>query len=153
MDVLRLMYPGRRYAVEFYFDTGRAPPYPDFVGEGRFRGWKVNIEGPLRRTEIGFDTTDDMLDIFVRPDRSYYWTDRDELEYWVQIGAYTKEDRARFFAAGREAQALVDARLSPFDDEWTDWRPPASSRRPALPEGCAERRHHQQYRASLRRMA
>jgi len=134
MDMLRLMYPGRSYAVELYFDTGRAPPYPDFVGEGRFRGWKVNIEGPLRRTDVGFDTTDDMLDIFVRPDRSYYWTDADELEYWVRHGGYTKADRARFFAAGREAQALISVGAAPFDDEWTDWRPPAGFRRPSLPE-------------------
>jgi hypothetical protein len=135
MDMLRLMYPGRSYAVELYFDTGRSAPYPDFVGEGRFRGWKVNIEGPLRRTEVGFDTTDDMLDIFVRPDRSFYWTDADELEYWVRNGGYTEADRARFFAAGREAQALIQVQLSPFDDEWTDWRPPADFRRPVLPEG------------------
>jgi len=135
MDVLRLMYPGRRYAIELYFATSSGQTYGGFDGEGRFRGWKVNIEGPLLRTAIGFDTTDDILDIFVRPDRTFFWTDKEELDFWLEIGAYTNEDRRNFYAAGREAQSLIEAGLPPFDGEWAGWGPPADFRPPQLPKG------------------
>ena len=135
MDMLRLMYPGRGYAVELYFDTGRGAAYSVFEGEGRFRGWKVNVEAPFKRTAIGFDTIDDIIDLFVRPDGSWYWTDRDELDYWVKVGGYREEDRERFMARGFAAEALIEARQAPFDDEWTGWEPPVGFGRPGVPEG------------------
>jgi hypothetical protein len=135
MDMLRLMVPGRGYAVELYFDTGRGAPYGIFAGAGRFRGWKVNIEAPFRRTAVGFDTIDDILDLFVNPDGSYYWTDEDELTFWVNVGGYWEEDRRRFFNHGFEAETLIKARQSPFDGEWIDWQPPADVGLPTLAEG------------------
>jgi hypothetical protein len=131
------MYPGRGYAVELYFDTGKGAPYSMFSeGKGRFRGWKVNMEAAFRRSDIGFDTIDDILDIFVNADDgSWYWTDEDELAYWVEVGAYTVEERGRFFASGFAAEELIRSRLSPFDKEWTEWQPPAKYESPSLPEG------------------
>jgi hypothetical protein len=73
MYALRLVYPDRPYYVSLWFEgeTG-IPPWwePHFGGDyaGRFRGWKVDMCAPHRRTAIGFDTTDDILDYIVRPD-------------------------------------------------------------------------------------
>jgi hypothetical protein len=135
MDMLRLMFPGRRYAVELYFDTGNAPPYPIFEGTGRFRGWKVNIEAPFVRTDIGFDTNDDIIDLFVRPDGSWYWTDEPELDFWVRHGGFTEEDRGRIIAAAEEAEKLISTSAWPFNHALIDWRPPAFPAIPALPDG------------------
>ena len=136
MQMLRLMYPGRRYAVELYFDSGTGTtPYALFGGESRFRAWKVNVEAPFRRTSQGFDTTDDFLDIIVRPDHSWYWKDEEQFQRWVHAGAYTSEDAERIYAGGRNAERLIETAQSPFDDEWTDWQPPARVRMPMLPSG------------------
>jgi Protein of unknown function (DUF402) len=129
MDMLRLMFPGCDYAVELFFDTEKgAPSYQAFRGHGRFRGWKVNIEAPFRRFELGFETTDHFLDIIVRPDRRYYWKDQEVIDWWLRRGAYKREEVQRFYAAGRELEPLIESGKSPFDDEWTDWRPEASDR-------------------------
>src|SRR5437016_4958561 len=42
-------------------------------------GWKVNPESPIRRTAIGFDTTDHVLDAVISADlRSWEWKDEAE---------------------------------------------------------------------------
>jgi hypothetical protein len=124
MDMLRLMFPQRWYAVELFFDAGSgATAYPAFAGKGRCRGWKVNIEAPFRRTEHGFDTTDHFLDIILRPDYTFYWKDQDAVQEWLERGAYLKEEVDWLYEAGRGAERLILARESPFDGQWTDWRP------------------------------
>jgi hypothetical protein len=136
MDMLRLMFPGQFYAVELYFATETGEPYADFAHlTGRFRGWKLNIEGPFKRTEHGFDTTDDVLDIFVEPDGTWHWTDETELAFWVEHGAYKQADHDLFFATGEAVEKLIEAGSAPFDDEWVDWQPPAGLVTPTLPEG------------------
>ncbi len=136
MDMLRLMFPGKDYAVELFFDTEKgSPPYDAFQGEGRFRGWKVNIEAPYQRFDVGFDTTDHFLDIIVRPDRSYAWKDQEVMASWLARGAYGHDEVERFHSAGRQLEPLIEAQRSPFDDEWTDWRPDRATAAPAIPEG------------------
>jgi hypothetical protein len=41
-----------------------------------FLGWYFNLQTPLRRSTVGFDLWDQLLDIVVRPDRT-----------WVRPGA------------------------------------------------------------------
>jgi hypothetical protein len=136
MDVLRLMFPGVSYAVELYFATESGEPYADFSHlTGRFRGWKLNIEGPFKRTHHGFDTTDDVLDIFVQPDGTWHWTDETELDFWLEHGAYKPEERAHFFATAEAMEKLIEAGAPPFDDEFVDWTPPAHFAMPTLPDG------------------
>jgi hypothetical protein len=136
MDMLRLMFPERDYAVELFFDTERGKPvYPAFVGEGRFRGWKVNIEAPFERFELGFNTTDHFLDIIVKPDRRYVWKDQEVMAAWLTRGAYRREEVERFYASGRQLEPLIRGAASPFDDEWTEWLPDSSFRMPRVPAG------------------
>jgi hypothetical protein len=141
MDFLRLMFPGKGYAVLLVFDagTGVAPWYAEhFDGDARFRGWKVNLESPFRRTELGFDTTDEFLDLIVRPDGSWYWKDEEHVVPWVERGAYTHADVEQIRRAGREAEKLIAARTFPFNDHFVDWRPGAAYEMPLEIEGWHE---------------
>ena len=141
MDFLRLMFPGKGYAVLLVFDAGTGVPpwYADyFDGEQRFRGWKVNLESPFRRHELGFDTTDEFLDLIVRPDRSWYWKDEEHVVPWVERGAYEEAHIEQIRQAGREAEALIEARAFPFDDRLIDWRPDPQFEMPREIEGWHE---------------
>jgi hypothetical protein len=136
MEMLRLMWPGRYYAVELFFDFGRGTrPYTHFGGPDRFRAWKVNIEAPFQRFDLGFDTTDHFLDIIVRPDRSYFWKDHEYVRMWHSRGAYTREEVERLYEAGKTMEPQIEAGESPFDGEWTGWQPEASLRKPVVPAG------------------
>jgi hypothetical protein len=113
-DTLRLMPAGAAYSVWLQWST--QPPH-DFLG------WYVNLEAPFVRTVIGVDTTDDSLDLVVRPDLTWEWKDEHLADHWVELGVYTREETARFFETGREVIAAVEARCFPFDGSWLDWRP------------------------------
>ena len=67
-DVLYLVQPGSGYtAVGFWND--------DYI----FHSWKINLEEPMRRTPLGFDYMDQLLDIVVNSDLStWHWKDEDE---------------------------------------------------------------------------
>jgi hypothetical protein len=163
-ESVRLLYPGRNYDTTLFFEgTGEAAWFFDalFTGDGlragwrerrgregtsatpattqksaeRFRGWYVNVQPPFRRTPFGFDITDQTLDIVVRPDRSWYWKDEDELALAVAKGACTPEMAATIRRAGEHAAGLIEARKSPFDDEWTGWRAPDGWAISEIPDG------------------
>lgn len=136
MNMLRLMFPGRMYAIELFFDAGKGTSsYAAFEGDGRFRGWKVNMEAAFRRTPIGFDTTDHFVDIVVKPDRTWFWKDEPQMRSWQKRGAYRPGEIERFLEAGREAEEMLKSREPPFDDSWNDWQPPVLAGLPKAPEG------------------
>jgi hypothetical protein len=104
-------------------------------GPGTFRGWYVNMETPFVRQPYGFDTADQTLDLIVRPDRSWYWKDEDELELAVEKGACTEQYANSIREAGQEVVRLIESRSSPFDDVWTSWQPEARLRIDEIPHG------------------
>jgi hypothetical protein len=59
-DVLSLNPPGAGYSIEIMW----------LAGTHQMRCWYVHLQEPLRRTQIGFDTMDQILDIVINPDRS-----------------------------------------------------------------------------------
>jgi hypothetical protein len=124
---LRLLYPGKAYAVSLFFDGGGgvSPFIASYFGDGsgHFRGWKVDVVKPVERTPYGFDCVDQLLDIIVKPDRSYYWKDGQQLASMVKKGFFTVEEAAEIRRAGEDVVPLIEAGKSPFDDSWTDWRP------------------------------
>jgi hypothetical protein len=130
---VRLFFPGKRYEVSLFYDTrsglGRAPWVREYFGEapplGQFHGWKVDIASPFARTRVGIDMIDDVLDIVVRPDRTHYWRDEDEMTHLISLGIYTEDEAEDLRQVGREVLDLVGRREPPFDDEWTLWTPPA----------------------------
>jgi len=102
-----------------------------------FDGWYVNLQDPLRRTEIGFDTRDHVLDVLIPADRSSWaWKDEDELTEAIALGMFTQGDAERFRCAGERAVEHVLLREPPFDEDWEDWRPDPAWTVPELPEAA-----------------
>jgi hypothetical protein len=159
-DSVRLFFPGKPYSVDCFYETGSgpapwvrylflgdAPPFypasrlpPAWSGPPpagtRFYGWKVDIVAPPIRTELGFDFSDEVLDIVVRPDRTYVWKDEDQMAQCVALGIYSQAEADRLHAAGSEVIDLIEQSKSPFDSEWPHWTPPSDLRCiPEAPQG------------------
>lgn len=92
--------------------------------------WYVNLEEPWRRTELGFDTRDHTLDIWVDPDGSWQWKDEDELEAAVRFGRHLPEEAQAIRAEGERVLAEW-----PFPTGWEEWSPPEDWRPAELPAG------------------
>ena len=114
-DALCLARPGRGHSI-----------YPHWQ-DGGFAYWYVNLEQPLRRTLVGFDTFDEKLDLIIRPDGSYEWKDEDELEHAAALGLLD--------AAAVRAEAVRVLEEWPFPTGWEGWRPDPAWPIPQLPEG------------------
>jgi len=123
--VLSFAWPDTPYAVLLLFEPDGSP-----------RSWYVNLQTPLARTAIGFDTVDHALDVLIPLDRSSWtWKDEDELAEAVALGLFTQEDAAGFRYWGERAIERVLLRLPPFDEPWEDWRPDPAWPSPELPPG------------------
>ena len=99
---------------------------------GTFLGWYVNLQEPMRPTPIGYDTLDQMLDIWVEPDGSWRWKDWDELVEAEQAGIFTGAEADAIRAAGRRVIDGLD-RLLPTG--WEAWQPDPDWPLPTLPDG------------------
>jgi hypothetical protein len=123
-DVLMLVKPGASHSVYVMWDPGQT----------RFRCWYVNLEAPLRRTMIGFDTMDHVLDIVIRPDRSeWWWKDEDEFEDAIAVGLYSPEEARAIRAEGERVLDAMKQNLPPFCDGWENWSPPEEWEIPDFP--------------------
>jgi hypothetical protein len=98
-----------------------------------FRGWYVNLQRPVRRVSVGFDTADHVLDLFVEPEGAWHWKDEDELAAAVGIGRFTPDDAAAIRAEGECVVRRIDARAWPFDAPYERWRPDPTWSMPAMP--------------------
>ena len=111
--------------------AGNAYALWHFVDEaGEFSGWYVNLERAWERTELGFDTRDHTLDLWVEPSGEWIWKDEDELESAVAHGHYGPEEAETFRAEGERVIAQW-----PFPTGWEDWREPDGWVPAELPEG------------------
>jgi hypothetical protein len=98
--------------------------------------WYVNLQDPLARTSIGFDTVDHALDVLVELDRSSWrWKDEDELAEAVNDGLFTPAEAANFRAWGERAVDRILSSEPPFDRNWDGWRPDPGWGVPELPDG------------------
>ena len=96
-----------------------------------FKGWKIDLAEPVRRTKLGFDTMDQLLDIIVEPDRSsWYWKDEDEVLEAQSRGIFTAEQVQDLFHRGERAVGAIMANEPPFDGNWEIWRPTPALREP-----------------------
>ncbi len=101
--------------------------------------WYVNLQAPLTRTSLGFDTTDHVLDVVIPTDRSgWLWKDEEELAEVVALGLFSPEDAAGFRWWGERAVEHVLLRQPPFDLEWNGWLPDPIWPTPELPAGWDE---------------
>lgn len=128
VDTLVLLRAGDWHAV-----------WVSWLPGGEHWGWYVNLQLPFRRTELGFETMDLVLDLIVDPDRTHRWKDEDELETWIARGVCTRELAARLRDEGLEVARRAERDEPPFSEPWHDWRPDPSWELPQLPEGWDER--------------
>lgn len=122
-DVLALNVPGESNSIYVMWETGTK----------KLRCWYVNLEEPLQRTAIGFDTMDYELDIVINPDKSgWRWKDEESFEEMVRVGLFSPSEAQAIRAEGMRAVHKLEANQSPFCDGWEHWSPPASWTIPVL---------------------
>lgn len=123
LPFLSFAFPETSYAILASWDAET----------GAFRGWYINLQSPLRRTDVGFDTCEHVLDVLIPPDRSSWtWKDEDELAQAVEEGLFSQAEAARFRAAGERAAERIIMREPPFDEDWEGWRPDPAWSTPEL---------------------
>ncbi|GLW29127.1 DUF402 domain-containing protein [Actinoplanes regularis] len=101
--------------------------------------WKINFERPVRRTTIGIDTFDLLLDLIADPacDR-WSWKDEDEYDQARRLGVITDADHRRVGRARHRAVHLVETRGGPLAQDWSTWRPDSGWPTPVLPSGVKD---------------
>ena len=101
--------------------------------------WYVNIQAPLARSPIGFDSEDYVLDLVIEPDlSSWRWKDEDELADAVRLGRFTDNDAERIRAEGATAIDALSSSSWPFACGWEKWRPDPAWTVPDLVQGWEE---------------
>ncbi len=121
-ELVRLTPAGRAHSIIHFH-------HPD----GSFRAWYVNLEEPLRRTRLGFDFEDHLLDLWIDPDGSWRWLDEEEFAAGVRSGLLDAETAAATRAEGERVLAEW-----PFPTGLEGWRPDPAWRVPELPPGWDE---------------
>jgi hypothetical protein len=123
---LRLHQPGASHDLLIFWT-------PD---HGRLSHFYVNLQTPLRRTPLGFDYTDQYLDLVVSADRSEWrWDDEDELEEGLARGLIGAERAAELRREGERARDMILGRHPPYDASWELWCPDPAWPTPTLPPG------------------
>ena len=124
-ECLRLVIPGEPYSVLCFW----------LEEHSKFRDWYINLEDPLRRTLIGFDYMDQLLDIIVRPDLSgWHWKDEDEFQEAQELGLISLERAREIRADGERVVEMLISGKSVFNG-WEHWNPDPAWKIPTLPEG------------------
>lgn len=122
--VLVLHKPGAAHTLQLFWDDATEA----------FLGWYINLEAPWRRTAIGFDTLEQLLDVVLEPDLSAWkLKDDDELEWAVERAEFTPDEAAAIRAEATRAIDLVLRSVPPYGREWMSWRPDPAWRLPTLP--------------------
>lgn len=98
-----------------------------------FRHWYVNFERPFRRSALGIDTWDLVLDLVISPDGAPRWKDEDEYAEARGIGFVSDADHAAIERAKGDAWDMFERREGPFDERWPSWRPDPAWPVPVLP--------------------
>jgi uncharacterized protein len=115
--VLRLVRPSAAHSVDLFWTE-----------DWTFKWWYVNLQTPLGRTPLGFDTTDLALDLWVEPDGTPHWKDEDDFAEARALGVLDDESAAAMRAEGE--RVLEEW---PFPTGWEDWRPDPDWPVPQLP--------------------
>lgn len=125
-DILSITLSGSAHSIELMWEEH----------SHKMRCWYVHLQEPLRRTKIGFDTMDQILDIIISPDRSrWIWKDEDEFNEAIVKGLYTGAKAKSIREEGERVIEMVKANAPPFCDGWEKWQPPAEWGIPGFPEG------------------
>ncbi len=125
-DILFLIHPETAYATHLIWKPENR----------QLLGWYINLQAPLRRTTIGFDFMDQVLDIWVKPDLSEWaWKDENDLQHAQEMGLFSEAQIREIRAEGERVIELIQTRTGLFSQEWEHWAPPAEWSVPHLAEG------------------
>jgi predicted RNA-binding protein associated with RNAse of E/G family len=91
---------------------------------GEFTGWYVNFAAPPVPTPDGIESMDLVLDMFVLPDGSWSWKDREDFDRAVDDGVLEPHLPALFETEAQRVLTEHAAGQAAFDPAWIDWRPP-----------------------------
>lgn len=101
--------------------------------ERKFDGWYVNLQGPFRRTPLGFDTQDLELDVLVELDGTWSYKDDELLDAWIVRGRWTEAEVAAIRREGAAIGSELAAGRRWWSDDWASWEPDLAWQVPALP--------------------
>lgn len=104
-------------------------------GDWSFLGWYLDLLEPLRRTDVGFETVDHVLDVRGAPDLTWRWKDEDEFAAALRLGRFSPDEALTIRGEAEIALKAVAVRSWPFDAGWERWRPDPSWTIPDLPSG------------------
>lgn len=121
--VLMLQRPGDAHAIWHFWEGP----------ERRFAGWYVNFQRPFERTEVGYDTADLELDIWLPAEGGWRWKDVERLPDRVAEGRFTQDEADEIFDHGHRFAAELDAGRRWWNDRWRDFEPDPQWEVPALP--------------------
>jgi protein associated with RNAse G/E len=112
-DVLMLIVPSESFSTYIMWETGTK----------NIDCWYVNLQEPISRTSIGFDTMDNMLDIVINPDMSIWrWKDDDEFAEAQKVGFYSAEKAREIWAEGERAIQLITKDRRSLYEQWKKWQ-------------------------------
>jgi len=124
--VLMLAPPGAGYAIYAMWEK-------DSYDLGC---WYINLQEPLSRIPIGFDTMDYLLDINVSPDRSEWsWKDGGDFNEAVKAGKIPIDKAETIRSEGEKAIQLLQEDSTYFFGKWESWKPSSEWKIPSIPEG------------------
>lgn len=125
-DVLSLVTPGLSHSIDLMWETG----------SGSLRCWYVQLTEAYRRTPLGFDTMDQVLDIVISPDLSgWRWKDEDEFAEAQSVGVFSQEQAHTIRTEGERVIENLERKQPPFCDGWEHWGPPSDWGIPSFPPG------------------
>lgn len=90
--------------------------------EGRWSGWYINLQQPLRRVDDGFEYLDLALDLLLLPDGSHRWKDEDEFEEFVERGLISPEESRRVRSVAETVLEEFQRGIGLFGEGWNTWR-------------------------------
>jgi uncharacterized protein DUF402 len=101
--------------------------------DAHVRMWYVNLQDPFRRTRLGFDTMDHLLDVFAGADLSWWqWKDEHEVAEAIELGWLTPARADQIRRNGERAIAEIESGDA-WWKHWSDWAPDPSGPIPKLP--------------------
>ena len=126
-DTLRMIPPGQSHSVSLSWDTAGQ--------HRRLLKYFINMEQPVRRTAVGFDTQDLTIDIEVTPELTWSWRDEQELANHVAEGLYSAALASAARAEGERAVEALVRGEHVCRRRWAEWRPPAAWQIPPFVDG------------------
>jgi len=127
VDTLWILRPGDWHAV-----------WISWKPSGDHYGWYVNLQRPFRRTQLGIEAMDLMLDVVAEPDRTWRWKDEDEIDLLLERAVYDPALVQRIRSEAHEVIGRLEREEPPFSEGWAMWRPDPSWPVPVLRAGWDE---------------